>query len=288
MTKTLLADLSAALADQVRAAAPSIVALRSGRAHATGFRWDDKLIVTADELIEDDSRLRITLPGGEETDGSLVGRDHTTDVALIRIARDLPALPKTQARLEAGALALAIGAEGGLPRASVAALAYCGPAWRSLRGGRIDSRIELTGRIPAASEGAPVIDVSGGLIGMAVRSRRRTLVIPASTIDRVAPLLADRGFIPRGYLGLGLHPVRLPDGGHGAMIMAVDDGGPGAKAGLHQGDVITALNGQPIGGLGSLVAELGPDSVGRTVSLGVSLAGAARAVDLTIAERPRG
>lgn len=286
MTSTL-ADLSAAIAAQVKALAPSLVGLRSGRSRGSGFAWSDKLIVAADELIDDGKDLRITLPGGEETAGELVGRDHTTDVALIRIDRDLPALRRAAASAEAGALVMVLGAEGGRPRAELATLACAGPAWRSLRGGRIDSFIELSGRLAARSEGGPVIDATGGVIGMAVRSRRRTLVIPTSTIDRAAALLRDRGFIPRGYLGLGLHPVRLADGGHGAMIMAVEGGGPGARAGLRQGEIITAWNGQPVGSLGGVIAELGPDSVGRTVSLGVSLAGASRNVDLTIGERPR-
>ena len=72
------------------------------------------------------------------------------------------------------------------------------------------------------------------------------LVIPATTIERVAARLASDGRIRRGYLGLGLHPVALTGGGAGAMVMSVDPKGLGAAAGVHQGDVIVALSGEPI------------------------------------------
>ena len=74
--------------------------------------------------------------------------------------------------------------------------------------------------------------------------RRRTLVIPFSTINRVADVLAAKGRVARGYLGLGLQPVKLETGGTGIMAMSVDPKGPGAAAGVRQGDVIVAWNGE--------------------------------------------
>jgi S1-C subfamily serine protease len=117
--------------------------------------------------------------------------------------------------------------------------------------------------------------------------RRRVLVIPAATIERVAAKLASHGRIPRGYLGLGLHPVALTGGGGaGAMVMSVDPKGPGAAAGVHQGDVIVALNGEPIRHVQSLLRALGPDRVGQTVTLDLRRAGETKQLSLTIGERP--
>jgi S1-C subfamily serine protease len=117
--------------------------------------------------------------------------------------------------------------------------------------------------------------------------RRRVLVIPAATILRVAAQLEGRGKVSRGYLGLGLQPVRLDrDGGVGAMVMSVDGDGPGAKAGIHQGDIIAAWAGRPIGSVGAVLRALGPASVGTTVALSLRRGGDVRTVDLVIGERP--
>ena len=116
--------------------------------------------------------------------------------------------------------------------------------------------------------------------------RRRTLVIPAATIDRVAATLVAKGRIARGYLGLGLQAVKLEGGGVGLIALSVDAKGPGAAAGVKQGDVIVAWNGEPLRGMYHLMRLLGPDSVGVTVKLSVKRAGEALELDLRIAERP--
>lgn len=82
---------------------------------------------------------------------------------------------------------------------------------------------------------------------MAVLGPRRVLVIPTATIERVAARLETHGRIARGYLGLGLQPLRLDDG-IGAMVMNVDKAGPAAAAGIRQGDVIVAVNDQKLSG----------------------------------------
>lgn len=281
-----LSELSTTIAGIVATAAPSLVSLKSGRSRSTGFVFRPHLIVAPDELIDDDGDLKLTLAGGEEIAGTLVGRDHTTDVALIRVARDLPTLTFADEVPAAGTLALALGAEAGRPRVASGVVAFSGPAWRSLRGGTIDARVELDLALARTSEGAPVLDPTGVARGMAVKSRRRTLVIPTTTIARVAATLEAKGYIPRGYLGLALHPVKTAAGG-GAMVMAVEAGGPGATAGLHQGDIITGWNGRDAAPLHAIMAALGPDSVGQSVKLKVTLGGTAREVDLVIGERPR-
>ena len=112
------------------------------------------------------------------------------------------------------------------------------------------------------------------------------LVIPASTIDRVAAKLDADGRIARGYLGLGLQGVRIENGGVGAMVMSVDADGPGVRAGIRQGDVIAAWNGHAIDGVNDLLRELGPDSVGSVVRLAASRGGEPMTFDVTIGARP--
>ena len=281
-------DLSAAFARLVGIAAPSVVAVKSAHSRSSGFFWRPGLIVTADEALSEEGDATVTLPSGESLAARLVGRDHTTDIAVLRVERsDLPAVQLEITPLPVGALTIALGADDGAPTAALGVVSRSTGPWWSLRGGEITARIELDLRIRQRAEGGLAIDANGRTIGMTVFGpRRRVLVIPSATIERVAARLEKHGHIPRGYLGLGFQLVAIEGGGRGVMIMNVEPQGPGAKAGVHQGDTIVTWNGEPIRHVRSLLRALGPDSVGQTVTLGLRRGGETRNIALTIAERP--
>jgi S1-C subfamily serine protease len=92
--------------------------------------------------------------------------------------------------------------------------------------------------------------------------------------------------MPRGYQGLSLQPVRVDACSVGAMVMGVAAQGPGAAAGIRQGDVIVAMNGQPIRSVPLLLRALGPASVGTVLALSLRRGGEAVEVQLTVGERP--
>jgi S1-C subfamily serine protease len=283
-----LQDLSAALTHLVGIAASGIVAVQSDHSRSSGFFWRPGLIVTAEEALSEEGDFAITLSGGESIAARLAGRDHTTDIALLRVDRsDLPPVRLESPPLTVGALALAVGAEDGAPTAALGVVSRSAGSWWSLRGGEINARIELDLRMRQSAEGGLAIDATGRAIGMTVFGpRRRVLVIPSATIERVAARLEKHGHIPRGYLGLGFQLVAIEGGGRGIMIMNVEPQGPGAKAGVHQGDIIVTWNGEPIRHVRSLLRALGPDSVGQTVTLGLRRGGETKNVAVTIAERP--
>ena len=283
-----LLAFSTALADLIRAAAPSLVSVQSERARSTGFSWRPGLIVAAESALPDDGELSIVAHDRTSNPAQIVGRDPSSDVALLRVARtDLPKVPAPAEALAAGALAVVVGTREGAPSAALGVVSFVGPQWRSLRGGVIDARIELDAALTRSSEGGLVLDADGRALGMAVFGpRRRTLVIPLATIDRVAELLATKGRIARGYLGLVLQPVKLDAGGIGAMAISVEAKGPGDAVGVRQGDIIVAWNGEPIRGVHHLVHALGPDSVGESVRLTLHRAGEPVEATLTIGERP--
>ena len=284
-----LAALSAALAAMVAGLAAGIVSVRSKASRSSGFVWRPGLIVTADDALPDEGEVAVTCPGGDTVAARIVGRDPTTDVALLRVERaDLPPVPLAMPSTSVGGLAVAVGAEEGAPTAAFGVVSRAGGPWQSLRGGAIDARIELDLVLRRTGEGGLVLDAAAGqAIGMAVFGpRRRVLVIPAATIERVAARLESHGRIARGYLGLGLQPVAIGGGGSGAMVMSIDPQGPGARAGIHQGDILVAWNGEPVRHVHALMRALGPDSVNRTVTLGLRRAGETRQVSLTIAEGP--
>ena len=285
---SVLLSLSTGLAALVRNVAPSLVSIESTRSRLTGFSWRPGLIVAAENALPDDDEHSIVAHDGVSTPARVVGRDPSTDVALLRLERnDLPRAPSATGTPTIGALAIVAGAREGAATAAMGVVSFVGPQWRSLRGGLIDARIELDAALARSSEGGLALDPSGQALGMAVFGpRRRTLIIPMTTVDRVADVLATKGRIPRGYLGLSLQPVKLDAGGIGAMATSVDPKGPGAAAGVRQGDIIVAWNGEPIRGVHQLVRALGPDSVGASVRLTLRRGGEPIETTLTVGERP--
>jgi len=281
-------DLSATLVSLIANIAPSVVSVHSNRSRSTGFAWRPGLIVTADEALSEEGELAVTF-GGQTITAQLVGRDPTTDIAVLRVDRsELRPIQLATSVVAPGVLVTAVGAEESTPTAAFGVVSRATGPWRSLRGGEIDARIELDLRLRRTAEGGLVLDMTGQAVGMAVFGpRRRVLVIPSATIERVAPKLESQGRVARGYLGLGLQPVAI-DGsdGSGTMVMSVDPHGPGAQAGIHQGDILISWNGEPIPHVQSLLRALGPESVGQTVALALSRTGQTQQVSLTITERP--
>jgi len=284
---TTLASFSSAVSGIVAKTAPTIVSVHSHRSRATGFVWKPGLVITADEALADEGEVLIRLADGTERPATIAGRDHTTDIALLRVDTGsmAPARPSPEAP-SLGALAVVVAAESGTTTAALGAISLVDGAWRSMRGGDIDARIELDVGLRHSHEGGLALNAAGEAIGMAVLgARRRVLVIPTATIERVAARLESHGRIARGYLGLGLQPIKLDDG-IGAMVMNVDKDGPSAAAGIRQGDVIVGWNDEKIAGVRPLLRALGPDSVGAVVDVKLRRGGEPVAVKLTIGERP--
>jgi len=283
---TLLSSLSTALEGVVAKARPSVVSVHSRRSRATGFVWKQGLVVTADEALADEGEIAVKLADGTSRTATIAGRDHTTDIAVLRVdtANLAPATLSSQVPA-LGALSVVVAAERGVPTAALGAVSLSGERWRSLRGGDIDARIELDVRLAFSHQGGLALNAAGEAFGMAVLGPRRVLVIPSATIERVAPKLETHGRVARGYLGLGLQPVKLDDG-IGAMVMSVDKSGPSATAGIRQGDVIVGLNNEKLSSVRALLRALGPDSVGSVVEVAARRADEPVNFKLTIGERP--
>lgn len=282
---SILPSLSSALADIVARTRPAIVSVHSHRSRASGFVWKSGLIVTADEALADEGEVSIRFSDGTERAAQIAGRDHTTDIALLRVDTSSGApISLSSANPDLGALSVIVAAEQGVATAALGMVSLVGGRWRSMRGGEIDARIELDTRLRRHHESGLVLNASGEAIGMAVHGVRRILVIPGATIERVATRLETHGRIARGYLGLGLQPVELDDG-IGAMVMSVDRAGPAAAAGVQQGDIIVGWNNEKLSGVRSLLRSLGPDSVGSVVDITIRRAGEPVQIKLTIGER---
>jgi S1-C subfamily serine protease len=291
-------ELSNRLAAAVEAAGASVVRVEARhRRPSSGIVWSaDGVIATADHKVERDEDLHVGLPDGRAVAATLVGRDPRTDVAVLRAdatGLTVPAWASDEG-LKVGHLVLALSRPGQNVRASLSIVCALGDGWRTHAGGRIDRWIETDVLHQPGFTGGLLVDAAGHGLGMddAGLRRRRGLAVPASTLKRVVEAILAHGGVRRGYLGIAVQPVRLPDtiaqqrGTPTAlMIVAVQPGGPAEQAGLYLGDVLLALDGQPATDPGALQSILDEDRVGKEIALAVLRGGEVREIRATVGAR---
>lgn len=292
-----LGALSDVLVARAAAAGDSVAAVGPADGpHLGAVRWRDDVLVTSEQSLPQSDALQAVLADGSRVPARVAGRDPATNIAVIRL--DAPAHAPTliAALPRVGALVVAAGVDGGgRPSARLGMVNAVGPEWHSMRGGRIEARIQLDIRLAVSEEGGPAFDAAGGWLGMTTFGPRgQVLVIPAATMQRIAPVLLSSGRVPRGWLGVALRPVAVPDElrqsageATGLMVMSLVPEGPAAKAGIVAGDIILSVDGTSARRMRGVLAHLGGDSVGKTASLRVIRGGAVISIEVTITERPQ-
>lgn len=297
-----LLGFSTDLADAVERAGRSVVAI-NGRHHtpSSGIHWKQGAIVTAGHTIEREGAISITLPDGSTAHATPAGSDSSTDLAVLRLENaSLPVADiGDSSTLKVGHLALAVARPGEIGlSATLGAISALGGAWRTWSGGQIDSFIRPDLTLYPGFSGGPLVSGSGQVVGLNTSglSRSMPLAIPTNTVNRVVEQLLSKGRVARGYLGVGLQPVRLPDslvksaglsGDVGLIAVSVESGSPAEKAGLYVGDVLVSLDGKGVQDPRDVQSALGPDSVGKTIAAQILRGGKLEQVSLTIAERPQ-
>jgi S1-C subfamily serine protease len=287
-----LSAFSNDLTRAVEIGAQSVVAVNGRpRVPSSGILWRPDVVVTTDHTLKRDDDVTITLPDGRTVPATLAGRDGGTDLAVLRLGEPVGEAAKiaADASIKTGQIVLALGRriENGVT-ATLGVINTVGGPWRTWRGGQIDRFIRPDTTIYTGFSGGALIDAEGQVIGLntSVLARGAAITIPAVTVSRVAEILLSRGSMARGFIGVGMHPVRLPDERIGLVILSLDPNGPAAKAGIVVGDVLLSLNGQPVQDTDDVQAQLGPETVGKTITAGILRGGSPMDVSVTPAERP--
>ena len=291
-----LAQFSNALATRTEAAKDAVVAIRlaHGR-HITGMAWRSDIVVVSEQSLPRKDDFELVAAGGSVLTARIAGRDPSTNIAVLRLAESIASPPITVGEAHTGAVALAIGADGaGGVSARLGLVNLAGAEWHSSRGGLIDRRIVLDLRLARSEEGGPVFDAAGACLGMSTFGPRgQVIAIPTATIERIVPLLLKDGRIARGWLGVALQAVAVPDAlrqtadqSSGLMVMSVVEDGPAAQAGIVAGDIILSVDGASTHRFRKIAGHFGSDSIGRKADLRLIRSGTVITVQTTIAERP--
>ena len=300
-SSSALLALSNNFADIVERSGQYIVAVNGRRrSSASGVHWRSGLIVTADHAIKREEGIAVTLPDDRSVSATLVGRDGSTDLAVLKLNEtDFPTVtPADSAGLKVGqwVMAIARSSESGVS-ASFGVLSALSGAWRTWHGGQIDRFIRPDLKLYPGFSGGALVDVQGQVIGINTAGyRHMALTIPATTIDRLVDQLVNQGRVSRGYLGVGMQPVQFPDSlktalnllhSGGVILVSVEPGSPADGAGLMIGDILVGLGDQPISDIRDVQTLLDPDRVGQNLTAKLVRGGAIAEVTITIGERPR-
>jgi S1-C subfamily serine protease len=293
----------------------------------SGFVYDGEgHIVTNYHVVENAESVSVALAGGQTLDATIVGVDPSTDLAVLQIDADSLPAALTLADsdgLRVGQFVVALGNPFGLAHTlTVGVVSSLGRIIQSPDGRFIGEAIQTDAAINPGNSGGPLLNMEGQVIGVNAQivspsqaSAGIGFAIPSNAVSRVVPQLISEGRYPHPWLGvtiMDLTPERaavLRQAGlevsvdEGIVVMEVTPGSPAAAAGilggerevtvgnariLWGGDIIVALNGQPVASLQELTVYLESETqVGDTVQVTVIRDGEETTMPLTLAERPQ-
>jgi len=264
------------------------------RLAASGIVWQaDGIIITAHHVVERDEGITVGLADGTTVDATVVGRDPGVDLAVLRVnTAQLTAATWADGKaLKVGHLVLALGRPGKEVQATLGIISALGGKWRTHAGGEIEQYIQTDVVMYPGFSGGPLVGADGHFAGMNTSglTRNTSVSLPAATIERVVQSILTHGHVPRGYLGIGVQPVRLAENLQqlagqetGLMIMSVEADGPAAQAGIVQGDVLTTLADSPMRHVDELQALLGADRVGKVLNAQLLRGGVLQQLSVTV------
>jgi Do/DeqQ family serine protease len=267
----------------------------------SGVIFDAKAgyIVTNAHVVENASEITVTLQDGRDLKAEVVGSDEPSDVAVLKVKTDTltQIALGDSAKVEVGDFVVAIGNPFGLQHTVTSGI-ISGLSRSGINPDGYEDFIQTDASINPGNSGGALVNLHGELIGIntAILSRSGGNIgigfaIPVNMAHSVMDQLIKYGSVKRGLLGVSMYTV-TPDiaqslglaNAQGALVSQVVDGSPAEKAGIHTGDVITAINGQPVKSNGELRNAIGLMRVGDKVEIGLVREGKPLHVTAVIAD----
>ncbi len=296
----VLQNLSETLGTTVETVGQGVVQVDARkRMPASGVVWSaDGVIVTSHHVVQREDKIKVGLADGKTVNATLVGRDPSTDLAVLRAeASDLA--PATWAEFDGstvkvGHLVLALGRPGKTVQATLGIVSALGPEWRTPAGGKVEHYLQTDVVMYPGFSGGALVGADGTVLGITTSALMRgvSLAIPSPTVSRVIDTLISHGRVRRGYLGVSTQAVRLPtalstelEQETGLLLAAVEPNSPAEKGGLLLGDTIVAVDDTNVRQHDDLLAFLTSDRVDTTVAVKIIRSGTIQTVDVVVGER---
>ncbi len=291
-----LSVLSDGIADAVEKIGPSVVQVNGRRRRAaSGVVYATGMVLTASHVLEREEDLTVGTHDGRILEARLVGRDPSTDLAVLEVPEfGDGAVARPAARgARVGQISLAVARPTREEiRASFGVVSAVGGPLRTGRGARLERYIQTDVTPYPGFSGGPLINAEGHVLGITVLARSVAFAVPSEVAWRVAGTLSERGSVKRGYLGILSQPVRLPTAQRvgleqrgGLLVVGVDDESPAGRGGMLLGDILVALDATPVTDTDELQALLTGDKVGQEVSVGVIRGGELQTLRVSVGER---
>ncbi|HEY5910606.1 MAG TPA: trypsin-like peptidase domain-containing protein [Verrucomicrobiae bacterium] len=285
----LLDAYSRAVVKAVEEVGPSVINIevrRNGQRQGTGSGFiftPDGFGLTNSHVVHGADKIEVTLADGRHPDASIVGDDPDTDLAVIRVyAPQLrPVRLGDSMKTRVGQVAIAIGNPYGFQcTVTAGVVSALGRSFRASTGRLIDDVIQTDAALNPGNSGGPLVNSHGEVIGVntavILAAQGICFAIGVNTAKFVAAWLMKEGKIRRSYLGVGGQNVPLHRrlvrhyqlaAASGVLVISVADGGPAARAGLQEGDVIVDLDGHPVPSIDALHKLLTADKIGSDCRL---------------------
>jgi serine protease DegQ len=295
-----LSVLSEGMADAVERIGSSVVQVHGRRRRAaSGVVYAAGRVLTASHVLEREEDLSVVTHDGRTLDARFVGRDPSTDLAVLEVPElgDGAVAEPAAGGVRVGQISLAVARPGreGLIRASFGIVSAVGGPLRTGRGARLERYVQTDATPYPGFSGGPLINAEGTALGITALGLARgvALAVPSEVAWRVAESLEERGSVKRGYLGILSQPVHLPsaqsaglgEGRGGLLVVGVEDSSPAGKGGMLLGDILVSLDATPVGDTDELQALLTGGRVGREVPVDVVRGGELQTLRVTVGER---
>jgi S1-C subfamily serine protease len=300
---SLLDAYSTAVTGAVERVSPSVVKIdvtaSSSRRGGSGSGFvftPDGLVLTNSHVVRGGSRFQLTFNDGQQALATLIGEDADTDTAVLRTDAPVlqPAVLGSSRTLRVGQLAIAVGNPFGFQfTVTAGVISALGRSMRSTTGRMMEEVIQTDAALNPGNSGGPLVNSRGEVIGIntatIVSAQGLCFAIGIDTAKFVASQLLQHGRVRRSWIGIAGQNVPLPrrlayeyqlKEATGILVVSLQDGSPASRAGLRDGDIVTAIAGQPVAGIDALHHLLTAERAGIKLSLEV-LRGVER-LDLSI------
>lgn len=265
------------------------------------FISEDGYLVTNNHVVEEGSAFTVVTNDGKELDAKLVGTDPRTDLAVLKVeggGKFTYVDFADDSKVRVGDWVVAVGNPFGLGGTVTAGIVSA--RGRDIGAGPYDDFIQIDASVNRGNSGGPTFNLNGQVVGIntAIFSPSGGSVgiafdIPASTAKQVVEDLTKNGAVQRGWLGVEIQPVTSDiaeslglKSQNGALVSSAQDDGPGKKAGIVAGDVITQVDGKDVASPKELARLIGAYSPGKSVDVTVWRGGKSQTVKVDLGKLP--